>query len=78
MSLQPLDGPSEGGGGRFVTCCEHRDQLVGDLLASHRRAVLVPALQHQGQHIVTGIARLEHLPLDAVGLAQNRRGELVG
>jgi hypothetical protein len=53
MSLQPLDGPGKCGGRCFVVGREHGDQFVGDLVASHRRTVLVAALQHQGQHIIT-------------------------
>jgi hypothetical protein len=36
VSLQPLNRPGEGGGGRLVAGRQHGDQLVGDLGACHR------------------------------------------
>src|SRR5262245_26951905 len=72
MSLQPLDGPRKGGGSRLVAGRQHRDQLVGDLRARHRRTVLAAAVQHESQYVVAlakaGISTclIDELPDDRI------------
>src|SRR5579859_3995687 len=53
MAAQPLDRPGQRGRRGLVPGGQQGEQLIGDLLAAHRRTVVVPALQHQREHVVT-------------------------
>ncbi len=49
---QALERPGEPGGGGLVAGGEEREQLVAQLGVGHRRAVLVPRLEQQREHVV--------------------------
>src|SRR5215469_4113030 len=50
---QPLDRPGQRGRRGLVPSGQQGKQLVGYLLAAHPNTVVVPALQHQREHVVT-------------------------